>query len=157
MHINRWKDKSYVMREYVYDSRKEGIALTEPELLDKIKEWYGEQNIPNTFVYADPNTPKAFIRILRKAGFSIRVSDNNVLEGISMTAARLASKDILIEEDCSNLIEELYGYEWKDDRHDKDVVVKKDDHCCDALRYYAFSTGKRTKIDKVLTVKEGLG
>ena len=157
LHINRWKNTSYVMREYVYDSRKEGIALTEPELLDKIKAWYGEENIPNTFVYADPNTPKAFIRILRQAGFSIRVSDNNVLEGISLTAARLASKDILIEEGCENLIEELYGYEWKDDRHDKDVVVKKDDHCCDALRYYAFTTGKRAKMEKVFTVKEGLG
>lgn len=64
---------------------------------------------------------------------------------------------IFIFNTCTNLIDELSTYRWKDtsmleleNKDYKEEPQKKDDHACDALRYLMMSLPDRpTKVDKI--------
>ena len=94
--------------------------------------------------WVDPATPNTFKRLLKKKGFFLRGADNDVIAGIVTTSRRLSEGNIKIHKRIKNLKVELAGYVWDKTNADKgiDKPEKKDDHGCDALRYYAHSTGK---------------
>ena len=77
--------------------------------------------------------------------------------GLVTTATRLENRDILIG-DCPMLKEELDTYAWDKKATDRgeDAPIKMDDHGCDALRYYAHSTGKLYRGTGNMKVTEAL-
>lgn len=80
---------------------------------------------------------------MRKDGCKVIPADNDVLSGIVTTATRLSNRDILIG-DCQRLRDELQSYVWDEDAQSRgeDCQIKEFDHCADAIRYWAHSTGK---------------
>ena len=65
-------------------------------------------------------------------------ADNDVLAGIGFTSQLMSLGQLRIHTSCRDLIRELQGYAWdseKSEREGRDVVLKVDDHSCDALRY----------------------
>jgi PBSX family phage terminase large subunit len=70
----------------------------------------------------------------KTAGLSVRDANNDVLEGIAKVADRFAHNRITIDPGCVKLINEIEGYEWKDNAK-KDEPVKENDHGCDGMRY----------------------
>lgn len=83
-------------------------------------------------------------------------SDRNV--GISRVGELFNSDKIRIFKNCVNLIRELQDYRWKDavdlSRNDPEEPVKKNDHSCDALRYYITSREKASDIPEKKPVYE---
>lgn len=149
---------SVVAHELYHEGRTEGL-LNEVEVGERLDAWWKEVCPQHTgFVWMDPATPATFKRIMRQRGFAIRSVDNDVVPGIVTTAARLANRDILIHDRCAKLQEELAGYVWDDAAaaQGEDKPVKKADHGCDALRYWAHSTGKVARIMHGTTIREAL-
>lgn len=68
---------------------------------------------------------------------NVRNAHNAVLPGIRTISALLAMDRLLVADTCTALIDELPGYVWDDKAtaRGEDKPVKKDDDCCDALRY----------------------
>jgi phage terminase large subunit len=46
---------------------------------------------------------------------------------------------LFILDTCTELINEIYGYKWKDTSNGKDEVVKIVDDLCDAMRYAIYT------------------
>ncbi|WP_428102581.1 terminase large subunit domain-containing protein [Candidatus Rariloculus sp.] len=145
--------------EYIYDAR-ETKTRTEAEHAKAVVTWAKanySSSIVGLTVYVDPSTPLSFKRLLRGEGFNVRNADNDVLPGIVTTAGRLEYGQIQIG-DCQHLKDELLSYSWDAAKADigEDAPIKMDDHACDALRYYAHSTGKLYRAMGNLKVKDAL-
>ncbi len=101
-----------------------------PALFDKMPEarkWH---------IKADSARPET-ISYMRRYGFKIsgaRKGPGSVEEGVKF----LQSYDIVVHPRCKNLLYELQHYSYKVDKHTDEVtpvLLKKNDHCIDALRY----------------------
>jgi phage terminase large subunit-like protein len=68
-------------------------------------------------------------------GLKIQHAENAVEAGIYEVWVRLQTGRLKIFKSCTNLLKELSLYH----RNDKGVVVKKNDHLCDCLRYLCMS------------------
>ena len=148
-----------VTAEYIYDARKTKTR-TEQEHATAVTQWCKANyngSISNVTTYVDPSTPLSFKRLLRKEGFRVMNADNAVLPGIVTTAGRLENGQIVIG-NCPYLKDELLSYAWDEKRADlgEDAPIKMDDHACDALRYYAHSTGKIYRTMGNLKVKDAI-
>jgi len=148
-------EKAVVESELYYDARENDVR-TESEHFQAFCAWAAEQGATGgEVVWLDPTTPASFKRLLRKRGFVPRNADNDVLPGLVTTAARLANGNVLIHETCTNLIEEMSSYQWDERKTEigEDAPTKQDDHACDALRYFAHSTGKAFRFFTPTTVQ----
>lgn len=68
-------------------------------------------------------------------GLDLTPADNSVEAGIMRVWTLLSTGKLQIFSNCTNLLRELRGYI----RDEKGRIVKKDDHCCDAMRYLCMS------------------
>lgn len=123
-----------VDREYRWDSRKEHRQKTDQEYADDFMEFMGD--VPAT-VLVDPSAA-SFIVALRQRGVYVREADNDVLDGIRKTGVLLARREILINERCDGLLDDLGTYLWdkKASLRGEEKPVKQQDHGPDALRYF---------------------
>ena len=151
--------KAIVSQELYHNGKTAGI-LTEVESADMIVEWWEKiTEVRGAVIILDPSTPASFKRILRERGIRPRDADNSVIPGIMTTATRLAQKEIKINESCVELIREMRGYVYDNaaaERGKDKVLERADDHFCDALRYFAHTTGKLSRMAAPMTVKEAL-
>lgn len=141
--------------ELYHEGRTDGL-LNEVEVADRVAEWFRAETLQTAgTAWLDPSTPATFKRLMRARGFLVRAADNDVIPGIVTTAARLASGRVRIHERCVKLLAELAGYVWDDvaAEQGEDKPVKKADHGCDALRYWAHSTGKAYRYMKPTSVR----
>ena len=151
--------RNTAVSEYVYDAR-ESKTRTEGEHAEAIELWiktHYPSGASGITVYADPSTPLTFKRLLRKKGMKVLNADNSVIPGIVTTATRLENADIVIG-DCPRLKDELQSYAWDENKADlgEDAPIKSDDHACDALRYYAHTTGKFYRSVGQIKVNEAI-
>ena len=156
--ITRKRRKAVVADEFYHEGRTEGL-LTEIQVADKIHAWWGQKKLKAVvYAWVDPTTPSTFKRLLRERGFTVRNADNSVVPGIVTTAKRLSIGEIKIHKRCKNLQTELAGYVWDDAAAEKgeDKPIKSSDHGCDALRYFAHSTGKAYHAMVETKVREAL-
>ena len=70
---------------------------------------------------------------------------NDVLLGMEKTGQWMADGTVNIAKACGFLVHELGNYVWdeKASERGEDKPVKKDDHGCDAFRYFCFTTAKK--------------
>ena len=124
----------WVLREYYYSGRDKMRQKTDSEYADDLIAFGGDGVIFNIL---DPSA-LSFKTELRKRGLRVKDADNEVLDGIRMTATLFATGKLLIHERCTNLIAELQGYLWDDKAQQRGVEqpVKVNDHACDALGYF---------------------
>ena len=147
--IGEYRRGAAILGELYHDARTQ-VPLSNNQLVDKMKAWQAHW-VPETAkmtVTLDPATPISFKRILRGAGYIVRNAQNNVLDGIIVTSARLESGNVFIPGDSPNLKEELQGYSWDSDALNRGIEqpLKGADHCVDALRYYCNTYGKRQRF-----------
>lgn len=123
-----------VDREYDWDSRKERRQKTDQEYADDFLEFMGD--IPAT-VLVDPSAA-SFIVALRQRGVYVREADNDVLDGIRRVAVLLKRRELLINERCTRLIDEMGTYMWDDKaaQRGEEKPVKQADHSEDCIRYF---------------------
>ena len=130
--------------ELTWDANEVG-PRDEDQAVHEISKWTAASKVPShSFVYADPNSPDTFLRKLRGEGFTVRKADNAVAPGLLTTANRLANQGITIHPRCKRTLREIEGYIWDPvaAEQGEDRPLKGNDHCMDALRYFAHTTGK---------------
>lgn len=123
----------YRVKEYYYDSRKEGRQKTDAEYAEDLKELTDGRAV--TRVIVDPSAA-SFIETLRREGFHVARADNSVADGIRVTADLLKNRKIVICDSCGDCLREMELYCW-DVQSGKDVPKKEHDHAMDDLRYFA--------------------
>ena len=147
--------KAHCFHELYYDGRV-NEPRSESAHLEALNAWASTLGATRCTVYIDPSAPNSFKRLLRKHGYRVRGADNDVLPGLVTTSTRLSQGDITIHPRCTNLIEEAGSYQWDEKKAERgeDAPAKVNDHCCDALRYYAHTTGKAYRHHTPTNVKD---
>ena len=127
----------YRVGEFYYDSRREGRQKTDAEYVRDLRELAEGREI--TRVIVDPSAA-SFIEALRREGFPVGgPADNDVADGIRVTADLLKRRRIVICGACADCLREMETYCW-DDRG-RDAPKKEQDHAMDDLRYFCHGSG----------------
>lgn len=124
----------WVLHEYYYSGKEKGRQKTDYEYADDLITFANDKVI---YYILDPSA-LSFKTELRKRGLRVKDADNEVLDGIRMTATLFANKKLRIHERCKRLRAELQGYIWDEKAQQRGIEqpIKVNDHACDALRYY---------------------
>lgn len=128
----------YRVEEYYYSSRLEGCQKTDAEYVADLRRLAGERKIEQIVV--DPSAA-SFITALRQTGFQVVKADNNVLDGIRVTADLLKNREIILCNTCRDCLRELELYCW-DTQSGREAPRKENDHAMDDMRYFAMSIAK---------------
>ncbi len=125
--------KYYRLKEYYYDSRKQGICKTDEEHYAALEQLCEGKKIEAVII--DPSAA-SFIACIRRHGkFHVIPAQNQVSEGISLVASRLQEGSLLFSEGCKDSIREFSLYRWNESAQ-KDVPIKENDHAMDDIRYF---------------------
>ena len=123
----------YRVEEYYYDSRKAGRQKTDAEYVEDLRALLAGRRVSRVLV--DPSAA-SFIQALRQAGFPVFRANNDVADGIRVTADLLKRGRLVICRSCRDCLREMELYCW-DQRGDRDAPRKENDHSMDDLRYFA--------------------
>ena len=139
-----WGEKNgvwYRVEEVYYDSRREGRQKTDAEYAEMLEELVAGRDIQRVIV--DPSAA-SFIETLRRKGWQVMKADNDVADGIRVTADLLRQGKIVICEGCRDCLREMALYCW-DERSGRDAPRKEHDHAMDEMRYFAMDlAGERS-------------
>nr|DAJ00789.1 MAG TPA: large terminase [Caudoviricetes sp.] len=129
----------YRVKEFYYDSRREGRQKTDAEYVRDLRTLCGGKRVERVIV--DPSAA-SFLAALRQAGFPVKAADNRVLDGIRVTAGMLREGKIILCEPCEDCLREMGLYCWESG---KEVPRKENDHAMDDLRYFAMDLQGETR------------
>ena len=125
----------YRTEEFYYDSRKAGRQRTDAEYAGDLERLAGGREIERVIV--DPSAA-SFIETLRRRGFRVVRADNDVADGIRVAADLLRQGKMVICRPCRDCLREMGQYRWEQ-RGERDVPRKRDDHAMDDMRYFAMN------------------
>lgn len=125
----------YRVKEFYFDSRREGYQMTDADYVAALKKLAGGRPIRSVIV--DPSAA-SFLEALRREGFAVRKADNDVLTGIRKTADLLKSGRVVVCRGCEDCLREFSQYCWADGGG-RDQVKKEFDHAMDDLRYFCMA------------------
>lgn len=148
--LDGWYDGHtlWIMREYYWDSVKEGKQKTDSEYADDLIEFIG--NRQGVQIVIDPSAASFKLEISKRGILSldsendlldIENANNIVINGIRFVSQMFGLKRIRIHESCKHTDQELRSYVWdkKKTEKGKEMPLKKNDHGPDALRYLTFT------------------
>ena len=130
----------YRVKEFYYDSRREGRQKTDQEYVRDLERLAGGRPIRQ--VVLDPSAA-SFMEALRRAGWNVIRAENEVVQGIRITAQLLKEGKIVVCEPCRDAIREFSLYCW-DTKAAGDRVRKEHDHAMDDIRYFAVTVAARS-------------
>lgn len=123
------------IREYYYDSRKEGHQKTDAEYAEELLRLVGGK--PLRAVVVDPSAA-SFILVLQQKGLPVVKAVNDVVSGIRLTADLLRTGRLVICPACKDAIREFDLYRWDEKNPGgRDAPMKIFDHAMDDIRYFA--------------------
>ena len=128
------------VKEYYYNSRKEGRQLTDEEYYTELEKLAGDHYIEDVVV--DPSAASFKEAIRRHGKFYTKNAKNDVINGIRITGQMLKNGLVKIGADCKASQEEFGMYRW-DDKSEEDKVIKENDHAMDDTRYFCSTILKR--------------
>ena len=105
--------------------------------------WYRARE--NYFDSRGEGSAASFIEALRREGFPVSKADNDVADGIRVTANLLKQRKIVICEGCESCLAEIAAYCWEDSGTGRDRPKKERDHAMDEMRYFAVSIAKKER------------
>lgn len=129
-------------KEYYYSGRQQVKQKTDEQYCDDLIGFIGDIHINGMII--DPSAA-SFIAALRKRGITVIKANNAVLDGIRYTASLLNKDRLLFRPCCKNTIQEFGVYSWKPDTVE-DEVIKENDHCMDAMRYFCYTHLATSKV-----------
>ena len=139
-----WGEKNgvwYRVEEVYYDSRREGRQKTDAEYAEMLEQLVAGRDIQRVIV--DPSAA-SFIETLRRKGWQVTKADNDVADGIRVTADLLRQRRIVLCRPCRDCLREMALYCW-DERSGRDAPRKEHDHAMDEMRYFAMDlAGERS-------------
>lgn len=130
-----------MVKEYYYNSRKEGKQKTDEEYYADLEKFAGKLQIQRVIV--DPSAASFKECIRRHGKFHVWDAQNAVLDGIRYTATLLQAGRLLFDGSCTNTFNEFGAYCWDDSNPSEDAVIKENDHSMDQVRYFAMTVMRR--------------
>ena len=127
----------YRVDEYYYDSRAEGRQKTDAEYVEALRTLTDGKRVERVIV--DPSAA-SFIEAARRAGFPVTKADNDVSDGLRVTADLLKRGKIVICRGCADTLREIAAYRWESGG--RDTPHKEKDHAMDEMRYFAMSVAR---------------
>lgn len=131
---------AYRMREWYHNGRGEKGMKTDSEYYAAIEELAGD--LPIEAIIIDPSAASMITEIKRRGKYAVAKARNDVLPGISYTAALLQAGRLKISSACTDAIREFGLYAW-DEKGETDKVIKANDHAMDDIRYFAYTVLRR--------------
>ncbi len=131
-----WGEKDgcwYRLREYYYDSRREGISRTDEEHYRGLEALAA--GLPIQCVVVDPSAASFITCIAAHGKFHVVKAKNDVLEGIRQVCDALQRGVLYFSSDCEDLVREFALYRWNDNTAG-DAPRKEHDHAMDDMRYF---------------------
>ena len=129
------REKAVRIKEFYYDGRQEGVSKTDEEYYRELEKLANGFNIQ--FVIVDPSASSFITTIKQHGKFRTRKADNAVLDGIRRTSTLIDNDRIFICKCCTDIIREFSLYCWDSEKlHEKDTVIKENDHAMDDMRYF---------------------
>ena len=126
------------VKEYYWDSRKEGRQRTDEEHYAELEKLAKGHNIQ--YLVVDPSAASFIATVNRHGKFWVMKAKNDVINGIRVTSQMLTSGLAKISNKCSNSISEFGMYRWDtESKSDKDTVIKENDHAMDDIRYFCYT------------------
>jgi len=125
--------KAVRIKEYYYDGRGERSQKTDEEYYQELVKLAGDKPIRSVVV--DPSAASFLARLRSQREVKGVEANNDVLNGIRLTANLLKSGKILIHRECRDTIREFALYRW-DEKSPEDRVIKENDHAMDDIRYF---------------------
>lgn len=106
-----WKNSVwYRIKEYYFDSRREGYQRTDEEHYAKLEELVGNRKVSRVVV--DPSAA-SFIEVIRRhKRFNAVPAENNVVNGIRLVSQALKDGRIKICSTCKDARREFALYRW---------------------------------------------
>ena len=123
----------YRVKEYYFDSRREGYQKTDGEYVADLLAMTEGRRLD--CVVVDPSAA-SFIETLRRAGLPVIGARNEVISGIRQTAEALKTRKIVICEGCADSLREMDLYCWQGPDSGADAPKKENDHAMDDIRYF---------------------
>lgn len=121
--------KVYVIKEFCQSNR------TNSELADEFIGFIDGYRVDGITV---DSAAASLILEFNKKGIYTSDCNKEVIDGITMISQLIGENRLFVHKSCKNLIKEFYTYSWDDKKsisQGKDIVIKINDDCCDALRY----------------------
>lgn len=156
--LDTYQKKFSGLAEYYHSGRETGkqrspseYARDLAELMNNLHEQYDSRVF---YVFLDPSAKGLAEEVKRatKAGnldyqVFLRDAENNVALGISRVQKALAFNVMSIAPEQENAVKEfeVYEYDKKSIEKGKEVPVKENDHCMDAIRYAAMGAWSKIK------------
>lgn len=146
------KKKFRGLKEYYYSGRDEGKQKSPSEYASDFKKYFEElqkeYGIATAIVYIDPSAKGLAEEIKRKCP-AVKIVDaqNDVALGISRTQKIMTYGVLEVSPTQENFTREAgtYEYDAKSIEQGKEVPVKVNDHCMDAMRYAVMGMWKYLK------------
>lgn len=131
-------EKFYLIEE-LYERRLTAGDIT--QALKKRIDRYLKPSLDYTF--GEPARPE-IIEDLKRAQIRMRLAKKAVFEGIMYLKTLIKGGRLYVNRECTNTLKEMDSYVW-DDKNLKEVPLKINDDCMDALRYALYSDHKKFK------------
>lgn len=137
----------YRIKEYYYDSRREGQSKTDEEHYSSLVELAGD--FPIEQVIIDPSAA-SFIECIRRHGkFRAVPAKNDVLSGIRRVSDYIRDGKLMFHNSCEDSIREFALYSWNE-KSGSDVPLKENDHAMDDIRYFVSAIANESAIDSFM-------
>ena len=123
----------YRIKEYYYDSRREGIQRTDEEHYTALELLAGSLSIDSIIV--DPSAASFIACIHAHRKFKVIKAKNDVISGIRLVSNALHQEQIKFHISCDDLLREFTQYCWNINSAG-DAPRKEYDHAMDDMRYF---------------------
>lgn len=137
--VGVWKagDK-IIVQEHIY---KKGLLTA--EIVDMMKGNVSERDI----IVIDSSEPR-LIEEIKRSGFPLARGVKKGKDSVQWGIDLVKKWQIIVPKHCTNLIEELYSYEWQDDGSGgvTNIPVDAYNHALDAMRYVVMELLNAKKI-----------
>lgn len=134
------KGRAVMEKEYYHSGRATNRQKTDEEYYQDLERFADGYNVERIVI--DPSAASFSECIRRHGKFAVWKANNDVLDGIRLTAACIKSGRIKFHESCTHAFEEFGLYSWDKDATE-DKVIKENDHVLDAVRYFVMTVLRR--------------
>lgn len=121
-----------------YRQNKTPLELHHSNMVEKEK----QQNIKNIYRFGDPSAPQVMADLSFSYNYNVIPAINDIEEGIQLVNKKFYHGDILVSEECVDLIEELTNMVWKNATEKtvaRTATLKHFDLALASLRYMIMS------------------
>lgn len=134
------KGRAVMEKEYYHSGRATNRQKTDEEYYQDLERFADGYNVERIVI--DPSAASFSECIRRHRKFAVWKANNDVLDGIRLTAACIKSGRIKFHESCTHAFDEFGLYSWDKDAAE-DKVIKENDHVLDAVRYFVMTVLRR--------------